>query len=589
MKRARVTKASAEPAAADYVVVGSGSAGAIIARRLADAGASVTLIESGRRQRGPLVTVPGMCGAMHAVTGLQRLLTWPAYSVPQRHMHGRTLPQSHGRVLGGGSVINGMAFVRGNRQNYDDWAAEGARGWGFSEVLPSFRRLESFEDGANDLRGGDGPISVERASGLASITQSYMAALAATAGVEMNHDYNGAQQTGVAPIQQSAAAGRRVGTDRGYLWDAPANLRVLTGATATRVVIEAGRATGVELVDSRRRRLVGVARAHCEVIVSAGSLGSPRLLMLSGIGHGAHLREHGIDVVADLPVGDNLQDHLFVPMSYHASGARSASPVSFASMAARECARPRSTYLAHTLFEAVAFVDSGVRSGIDVPDLQMFILPMGYPENQDQPGLHLPVDSARSLTLMPTMIYPQSRGTVRLASTNPFTAPLIDPNYLAEPQDLATLVAGMELVRETVAHSAITRLVGREVLPGSAQKGSGLAEFARRNASGVYHPVGTCRMGTDERAVVDPVLRVRGVEGLRVADASIMPSIVGGNTNAAAMMIGERAAELIAGGGCPSALPVVGKIHVEELPKAGAQGEVVGQRRDDGRLGGLTQ
>lgn len=547
MKRARATKDLAAPEPADYVVVGSGSAGAIVARRLADTGAEVTLIESGRRRHGPLVTVPGMCGAIHAATALQRLVTWPAYSVPQRHMKGRKLPQSHGRVLGGDSVINGMAFVRGNRQNYDDWAADGAKGWGFAEVLPSFRRLESFEDGPSDLRGGDGPIAVERATGLASVTESYMVALAATAGVGMNDDYNGAHQAGVAPLQQSAGAGRRVGTDRGYLWDAPPNLRVLTGATATRVVVENGRAVGVELVTGRSRRSTALAPARSEVIVSAGSLGSPRLLMLSGIGRAAHLREHGITVIADLPVGDNLHDHLFVPMCYRARGGRSSSPLSFAGAAVRECVRPRSTYLAHTLFEAVGFVDSGVRTGTDVPDLQMFILPMGYPENQDRPGLHLAADSSPALTLMPTMIYPQSRGTVRLASTDPFTAPLIDPNYLAEPRDLTTLVAGMELVRETLAHKAIAREVGREVLPGYDHNGVDLAEFVRRNASGVYHPVGTCRIGTDERAVVDPALRVRGVAGLRVADASIMPSIVGGNTNAAAMMIGERAAELIIG------------------------------------------
>lgn len=546
MKRARVD--SGRPESADYVVVGSGSAGAVVARRLADTGAAVILIESGRRRRGPLVSVPGMSGAIHAFTVLQRLVTWPAYSVPQRHMNCRTLPQSHGRILGGGSVINGMAFVRGNRQNYDTWAADGAKGWGFSDVLPSFRRLESFEDGPSDLRGGDGPIAVERATGLASVTESYMAALAATAGVVMNHDYNGAQQAGVAPIQQSASAGRRVGTDRGYLSDAPPNLRVLTGVTATRVIVENGRAVGVEMVAGRNRRPVGPARASREVIVSAGALGSPRLLMLSGIGQAAHLREHGIKVIADLPVGDNLHDHLFVPMTYQTLGGRSASPLSFARVAVRECTRPRSTFLAHTLFEAVAFVDSGLRTGSNVPDLQIFILPMGYPENQDEPGLHLPPDLSLALTLMPTMIYPESRGTVRLASTDPFTAPLIDPNYLAEPRDLATLVAGMELVRETLGDPAVAGEVGREVLPGCNETKDDFAEHVRRNASGVYHPVGTCRMGNDERAVVDPALRVRGVEGLRVADASIMPTIVGGNTNAASMMIGERAAELIIGG-----------------------------------------
>ncbi|MBH0778020.1 GMC family oxidoreductase [Nocardia bovistercoris] len=533
---------------ADYVVVGAGSAGAIVARRLADAGATVTLVESGKRLRGPLVTVPGMCGAIHAVTSLQRRMTWPAYTVAQRHMNGRALPQSHGRALGGGSVVNGMAFVRGNRHNYDDWAAEGAEGWAFSDVLPSFRRLENFEDGPSELRGGSGPITVERATGLAPITESFMAALSATTGTAANEDYNGANQTGVAALQQSVGAGRRVGTDRGYLWDAPPGLQVVSGVTATRLIIEHGRAVGVELAAQRKgRHPIASARAEREIILSAGSLGSPRLLMLSGIGHATHLREHGIDVLADLPVGDNLHDHLFVPMSYLAPGGRRASPTSFAATVARECVRPRSTYMAHTLFEAVGFVDSGTRTRADVPDLEMFILPMSYPENQDEPGLHLAADPSPSLTLLPTMLYPQSRGTVRLASTDPFTAPLIDPNYLAEPQDLATLLAGMELVGETVGHPAVAAQLGRQVLPESGLTSTELADFVRRNASGVYHPVGTCRMGTDERAVVDPELRVRGVDGLRVADASIMPSIVGGNTNAAAMMIGERAAERIIG------------------------------------------
>lgn len=419
---------------------------------------------------------------------------------------------------------------------------------GFSDVLPAFRRLERFEDGADQWRGGEGPISVERASGLAGVTERCMAALAATAGVGLNPDYNGAQQAGVAPIQQSIGAGRRVGTDRGYLWGAPSNLRVLTGATATRVILRNGRAVGVELVSGRNRRPLPAEHARCEVIVSAGSLGSPRLLMLSGIGHAAHLREHGITVTADLPVGDNLHDHLFVPMSYQAAGGRRSSPLSFIGAGVCEYLRPRSTFMAHTPFEAVGFVGSGAQAGIGIPDLQMFILPLSYPENQDEPGLHLAADPAPSLTLMPTMIYPQSRGTVRLASTDPFTAPLIDPNYLAEPRDVQTLIAGMELVRETVAHPELASEVGREVLPGTGSADDDLADFVRRNASGVYHPVGTCRMGNDDRSVVDPTLRVRGVDGLRVADASIMPSIVGGNTNAAAMMIGERAAELIVGG-----------------------------------------
>jgi len=539
---------SRSAAAADYVVVGSGSAGAIVARRLADSGASVILVESGRRRRNLIVTVPGMCGAIHAAPFLQRRLTWPAYTAPQQHMNGRTLPQSHGRVVGGGSVVNGMAFVRGNRRNYDDWAAEGNVGWGFDDVLPAFKKLESFEGGDSELRGRSGPITVERATGLAEATESYLTALAGATGTGFNDDYNGAHQSGVAALQQSVGAGRRVGTDRGYLRDLPRNLRLLTGMTATRVIIEGDRAVGVELIDGPGGTVVHV-RAEREVIVSAGSLGTPRLLMLSGIGPASHLAEHGIDVAADLPVGNNLHDHLFVPISFTAEGGRSAAPAKFASALVKEKLRPRSTYLSHTLFEGVGFVPSGVRrDGDDVPDLQVFVLPMSYPSNQDSPGVHLAADSAPALTLMPTMIYPESRGTVRLSSTDPFAAPVIDPNYLAEKADLDTLVAGMELVRETISHPAVAPRIGREVMPGiGTADPASLGEFVRRNASGVYHPVGTCRMGVDDRAVVDPELKVRGIDGLRVVDASIMPSIVGGNTNAAAMMIGERAAELLTG------------------------------------------
>lgn len=542
---ARTEQATARVASleAEYVVVGSGSAGAIVARRLADAGASVILIEAGRRRTGTLVSVPGMCGAIHAATFLQRRLTWPAYTVPQANMNGRTLPQSHGRVLGGGSVINGMAFVRGNRLNYDAWASEGNDGWSFDEVLPAFKKLERFEDGPSALRGGAGPIAVERTSGLAGASESYLTALAETAGVGFNPDYNGEQQIGVSALQQSVGGGRRVGTDRGYLRNAPAKLRILTNVTASRVLVEGGRAVGVEILTGKNRVPTRV-RAEREVIVSAGALGSPRLLMLSGIGPADHLQEHRIKVEADLPVGDNLQDHLFVPMSYEVPTGRSAAPAQFATALIKEKARRGSTYLSQSLFEAVGFVGSGARS--DVPDLQVFILPMSYPANQDKPGLHLAVDPSPALTLLPTMLYPESRGTVRLASTDPFQAPLIDPNYLAEQADVDTLVAAVKLVRETMNHPAIASDVKREVMPGPERSDArALAGFVRSNASGVYHPVGTCRMGTDERAVVDPELRVRGVESLRVIDASIMPSIVGGNTNASAMMIGERGAELV--------------------------------------------
>ena len=537
------------PAGADYIVVGSGSAGAIVARRLADSGASVVLLEAGRQRHGVLVSVPGMVGAMHAATQLQRRVTWPAYSTPQRHLYERTLPQSHGRLLGGSSVINGMAFVRGNRQNFDDWAAEGNAGWSYQDVLPYFKKLETFEDGNTDYRGGDGPVRVTRARNLAPASEAFLDALTETAGVKWNDDYNGATQEGVAALQENVFRGRRQGTDICYLQNAPGTLQIVTGVVASRILIERGRATGVEVLAKGGTVTI---RADCEVIMSAGALGSPRLLMISGVGHSDHLRSLGITPQVDLPVGDNLHDHLFVPLSYTIPTGRVATPGRFATTLVKELRRPDSTFLAQTLFEAVGFVHSNL--GGKAPDLQVFVLPLSYPANQDAPGYHSPVSKQPSLTLMPTVLYPKSRGTLRLQSSDPLASPLIDPEYGAESADIDVLVAGMELVRETMTQPGLAKDVRGELLPGPSHTGKAtLSEVARRTTSGVYHPVGTCRMGIDERAVVDPQLRVRGIDGLRVVDASIIPSIIGGNTNATVMMIAERASDLLLGEGTVTA------------------------------------
>ncbi len=527
---------------ADYVIVGAGSSGAILARRLADSGARVILIEAGRRDNMQLVRKPGMIGPMHSVPQLKAKVDWGHYTVEQKHALGRKIPQTHGKVLGGSSSINGMVFVRGNRKNFDDWAAEGNTGWTYADVLPSFKKFESFEDGGTDYRGGSGPIKVIRARELTPASECFIDALSETAGIKKNEDYNAAEQEGVSIFQQSNSGGLRYSTSVGYLDDRPANLVVLPKTQVARVVIERGRATGVEILAKTGREVI---RAEREVVVSGGVYGSPHLLMLSGVGPADHLRDFGIDVLADLPVGDNLHDHLFVPMSFAMPTAlRRPTPGYFARAFVRENLRGNSTWLARSVFEVVAFVRTPAAT--EIPDLQLHVLPWSYPSpNQDAPIRHKP-DPRQALTIMSTLIYPKSRGTFRLTSADPTAAPAIDPNYLDEQADVDVLVSGMELIRETMAGRAICDGVQVEVAPGPQYATrADLAKEVLNRATTVYHPVGTCRMGVDERAVVDPQLRVRGVDALRVVDASIMPSIVGGNTNAASMMIGEHAASMM--------------------------------------------
>jgi choline dehydrogenase len=537
---------------ADFIVVGSGSSGAAVAGRLAMSGASVIMLEAGKSDNkgmhGYFTRKPGMVAPMHFDERLEKSFDWGYRSTPQRGAGNREMLAPRGRVMGGSSSVNGMVYVRGNRANFDSWAAEGNTGWSADEVNAAYKRSEDFEGGENEYRGAGGPIKVTRNKSPQEATLQFIDATADTLGVKILDDYNGAEQEGIARMQENIKDGIRYSSTRGYVHDlAPQTLEVQTEVLATKIVLEGNRAVGVEVIDQGRGGARRTIRAGKEVIVSGGFINSPQLLMLSGIGPAGHLSSLGIKCVADLPVGDNLHDHLFHPLSFHVSSVKMKSTPGFFAKGMAKNLIGQETFLNHSIFESVGFVRSSMAT--DVPDIQLHALPWSYPDpGAGDHGKQKP-DARPALSVFSTLIYPKSRGSIRLASADPTAAPLIDYGYLTEPDDLKVLAEGTEMIRAIMAGAAFGRDVKEEVYPGNDAPNGNMEDALRRRSVSVMHAVGTCRMGVDERAVVGPDLKVRGIDGLRVVDASIMPSITGGNTNAPCYMIGERASEFILGRG----------------------------------------
>jgi choline dehydrogenase len=530
----------------DFIIIGAGSAGCVLANRLsADAANKVLLLEAGGRDLNPLFRLPMLMGKLFH----SGIYNWHYRTEPEPHLNGRSLYWPRGKVLGGTSTINGMIYVRGNRQDYDRWAQLGNSGWSYDEVLPAFRRSEAHVQRSNGYHNTAGELTVCKARGWNELLDVFCDA-GRQAGYPLNDDFNGAEQEGFGRYDFTIRKGKRWSTASAFLRPAEKrpNLTVATRALTQRVVVENGRATGIEYVQGGEVKRAFAAR---EIILCAGVVNSPQILMLSGIGAADELTGHGIKPVLDLPgVGKNLQDHVDCVMAY-------------------ECRQPVTLYsdlradkltwsvIQGMLFgegitttfpyEAGAFVKS--RSNLDAPDIQLHFMPA----LEKTANLHFPipfrkqrVEANHGFSLRVGPVNPQSRGEIRLKSANPADYPRITANYLQTDFDIRTMIDAIRLTREIINQKAFDKYRGKELAPGpSVESDADMVAWLRANAMTTFHPVGTCKMGSDPYAVVDSRLKVHGIDGLRVADASIMPIISSGNTNAPSIMIGERAAEFI--------------------------------------------
>ena len=511
----------------DYIIVGAGSAGCVLANRLTEnPETTVLLLEAGNPDTKPEIHIPLECTHLPGTE-----VDWGYFSEPEPYLNDRQIFLPRGKVLGGSSSINFLVYIRGNSHNYDHWQSLGNPGWSYQDVLPYFKKSEHSSRGASEYHGVDGELSVTDVLSPAPISQRFIEAAIAL-GYDYNPDFNGTQQEGAGPIQLTVKDGKRHSAAAAFLVPIlhRPNLTVQTGALVTRLLFEGTRAVGVEYLHERTLHQV---RVNSEVILSAGSFDSPKLLMLSGIGDAEQLQAMDIPVVADLPgVGQNLQDHILVPVPYEATQDL------HTAITSNGCA------------ETGLFLHSEINQGI-APDLELIFGPImwappGYP------------NSGVGFTGLIALVHPENIGSVKLRSPNPKDTPMIRLNYLQSQSDVQKLVEGVKLMRQLLQTSGFDEFRGREVAPGAdVTSDEALAAYVRETCGTVFHPIGTCKMGTDPMAVVDPELRVHGVEGLRVVDASIMPTPIAGHTNAPTIMIGEKAADLIkAAGGVSQRVPV---------------------------------
>lgn len=523
---------------ADFVIVGGGPSGCALAARLAQSKGSPTviLIEAGAAAPSIFSQVPL---GMAARVPWKNRENYAFKSVPQQTLNGRKGYFPRGRGLGGSSLINAMIYIRGQQQDYDHWASLGCHGWSWADVLPLFKRSETNSRGADDYHGGDGPLQVSDLATPSPAAQAFIDA-ALRCQFPLNKDFNGSRQEGVGFYQVFQKNGKRFNAAEAYLGKAPypPNLEVMTEAQVECVVFEGRRAVGVKLSRAGHEQII---RARREIILSAGAIGSPQLLLLSGIGPARHLRTEGIEVVHDAPeVGSNLQDHVDYTANVFSNldGLVGYSPKALARSVKALFDLPKGRgMLTSNVAEAGGFVRSS--PDLDRPDLQLHFC-IGLVDDHSR-KMHIPTGYA----LHVCVLRPESRGTVSLASRDPRAVPRIDPRFFSDERDLELLVKGARLVHQIIEAGPLSSSKSRLIYPVDLTNSTELKQFIRAHADSIYHPVGTCRMGSDERSVVDPFLRVRGVEGLRVADAAIMPTLISGNTQAPSAMIGEKAADLI--------------------------------------------